>query len=81
MPNTFNVRFYTFAKEVNSTKIPSGDGTLIPCVANNRVNIISPVISLQRGLGGANSPVQYNYCYIQPFNRFYFYITLIFPQS
>lgn len=68
----FNVRFYVHNKEVNSTAIPSGEGTLFECEANDRVDIISPVIALQRGLGGAVSPVAFNYCYIQPFNRFYF---------
>ena len=69
---SFNVTFFTFAKEVNSTAKPSNNGTVIPCVANDRVDIINPVISLQRGLGGVNSPVQYNYCYIPDFGRYYF---------
>lgn len=70
---SFNVRFYSFPKEVNSSKLPSGNGTVIPCVANDGVDIINPVISLQRGFGGANSPTAWNYCKIDDFsNRYYF---------
>lgn len=70
---SFNVQFYSFAKEVNSSELPSGNGTVIPCVANDGVDIINPVISLQRGNGGANSPTAWNYCKIPSFNnRFYF---------
>ena len=70
---SFNVQFYSFAKEVNSSELPSGNGTVIPCVANDGVDIINPVISLQRGNGGANSPTAWNYCMIPSFNnRFYF---------
>lgn len=70
---SFNVQFYAFAKEVNSSELPSGNGTVIPCVANDGVDIINPVISLQRGNGGVNSPTAWNYCKIPDFNnRFYF---------
>lgn len=70
---SFNVQFYSFAKEVNSSELPSGNGTVIPCVANDGVDIINPVISLQRGNGGVNSPTAWNYCKIPDFNnRLYF---------
>ena len=70
---SFTVSFWTFAKEVNSTAVPSGTGTDFSCVANDGVDIINPVISLQRGFGGTNSPVAYNYCKIANFgNRYYF---------
>ena len=70
---SFNVQFYSFAKEVNSSELPSGNGTVIPCDANDGVDIINPVISLQRGNGGVNSPTAWNYCKIPEFNnRFYF---------
>lgn len=71
---SFTVSFWTFAKEVNSTAVPSGTGTDFSCVANDGVDIINPVISLQRGMGGTNtSPVAYNYCKIADFgNRYYF---------
>lgn len=68
----FNVQFYSFAKEVNSTERPSGNGTVISCIANTGVDILNPSVSLNRGLGGANSPVNFNYCYIPDFNRYYF---------
>lgn len=70
---SFNVQFYSFAKEVNSSELPSGNGTIIPCEANDGVDIINPVIVLQRGNGGVNSPTAWNYCKIPEFNnRFYF---------
>lgn len=70
---SFNVQFYSFAKEVNSSELPSGNGTVIPCEANDGVDIINPVIVLQRGNGGVNSPTAWNYCKIPEFNnRFYF---------
>lgn len=70
---SFNVQFYSFAKEVNSSELPSGNGTVIPCEANDGVDIINPVIVLQRGNGGVNSPTEWNYCKIPEFNnRFYF---------
>ena len=70
---SFNVQFYSFAKEVNSSELPSGNGTTIPCEANDGVDIINPVIVLQRGNGGVNSPTAWNYCKIPEFNnRFYF---------
>lgn len=68
----FNVQFYSFGKEVNSTERPSGNGTVISCIANTGVDILNPSVSLNRGLGGANSPVNFNYCYIPDFNRYYF---------
>ena len=71
---SFNVQFYSFAKEVNSSQLPSGNGTVIPCVANDGVDIINPVISLQRGNGGANSPTAWNYCKIPDFNNRYYFI-------
>ena len=49
---SFNVQFYSFAKEVNSSELPSGNGTVIPCEANDGVDIINPVNVLQRGNGG-----------------------------
>lgn len=70
---SFTASFWTFAKEVNSTAVPQGAGTQFSCVANGGIDIINPVISLQRGLGGTNSPVAYNYCRIPTFgNRYYF---------
>lgn len=69
----FDVDFYIFAKEVNSTARPSPNDKLTKsCKANGRIDIINPTISLQLGLGGTNSPAVYNYCYIQNFGRYYF---------
>lgn len=71
---SFTATFWSFAKEVNSTKQPTGTGTQYSCVANSGTNIINPVIRIQAGLGGASSsPISYNYCQIPSFgNRYYF---------
>lgn len=74
----FNVDFYVFTKEVNSTALPSSlNSTTFSCKANDRVDIINPVIVLQRGMGGANTPtdgngVWFNFCYIPMLKRYYF---------
>ena len=58
-----NVDFYTFAKKVNSTKVPSGTAALsTQCIIKRGSSIISPTIELDIGL--ATSPASYNYCYI-----------------
>ena len=71
---SFTATFWSFAKEVNSTKQPTGAGTQYSCVANSGTNIINPTISINAGLGGASSPpISYNYCKIPDFgNRYYF---------
>lgn len=69
----FDVDFYIFAKEVNSTERPPAAEKLTKsCKANGRIDVINPTISLQLGLGGTNSPAVYNYCYIPNFGRYYF---------
>ena len=69
----FDVDFYIFAKEVNSSERPPVANKLTQsCKANGRINIVNPTISLQLGQGGVNSPAVYNYCYIQNFGRYYF---------
>ena len=71
---SFTATFWSFAKEVNSTKQPPAlSGTQYTCVANSGTNIINPTITIQAGLGGASSPISYNYCQIGDFgNRYYF---------
>lgn len=58
------VKFYKINKKINSTFIPSG-GTEIDVVLKSPSSIINPVLEL-RNYG------DYNYCYIQEFNRYYF---------
>ena len=67
---SFNVRLYTLSKRDNSTKQPTGDGTLYTCVLKHGCGIIHPVISLD--IGVTSDPSQYNYAYIPAFSRYYF---------
>ena len=60
-----NVNFYKFNKKINSTEIPSGTGTVISCELKSPSSIINPRLEL-------SSYPDYNYCYIQRFNRYYF---------
>lgn len=65
----FNVNFYTFTKEVNSTARPSGSGTVFSCVSNADFNILAPRLPLQ--LGAAANPTAYNYCRVEVWGRYY----------
>ena len=67
---SFQVRLYTLPKRDNSTKRPTGDGTLYNCVMKHGCGILNPSISLDLGL--SSDPSQYNYAYIQAFGRYYF---------
>ena len=67
---SFAVRLYTLSKRDNSTKRPSGDGTLYNCVLKSGSGILHPTISLD--LGKTSDPSQYNYAYIPAFERYYF---------
>lgn len=79
----FQVEFWRFTKEVNSTAIPSTSDSSyrsIPdCRANNGMDFISPVISLRSPVGPDSPQVvlggvlpDYNYCHIPSFRRYYF---------
>lgn len=60
-----NVNFYKINKKVNSTLIPSGDGTQINVVLKSPSSIINPRFEL-------NQYLDVNYCYVAEFNRYYF---------
>lgn len=62
----FNVAFYKFSKKQNSTKRPTG-GANLSCVIRNDSSIVNPVIELKY-----SDPTEFNYCYIEEFNRYYF---------
>ena len=62
-----SVKFYTFSKRVNSTKLPSG-GTTINCDLREPTSIINPIITIKV----ASKPTGYNYAYISEFGRYYF---------
>ena len=67
---SFTVRFWTFSKRYNSTKIPAlADATNFDCIIKDGSAIINPKIVLD--LGATTDPSQYNYCRIPAFNRYY----------
>lgn len=65
----FDVRLFHFTKEVNSTRIPAGTGTVYQCHSNDGFDVISPRLPLQ--LGAAYNPTNYNYCYVPAWQRYY----------
>lgn len=63
--------FYKFNKKVSSTAQPSGEGTPFEIVLKNNISISAPCIEL------SSAALDYNYCYIPTFNRFYWVHTPI----
>ena len=66
----FNVVFHTFSKKERSTAVPSGAGRTVSCTANEPMDLLAPMISLDWS-GVTGDPVAYNYCYIAAFSRYY----------
>ena len=66
----FNVKLYTLKKRDNSTKQPTGDGTVFSCILKHGSGILHPTISLD--IGKTSDPSQYNYAQIPAFGRYYF---------
>lgn len=64
---SFSVKFWNFDKKFNSTKRPSGTGLEFNCILKDGSGIITPSIRLN-----TPDPVNYNYCYIAHFNRYYY---------
>ena len=65
----FNVDFYNFIKDENSTKRPTGSPDTFQCQMKRPGSLIAPTIELNIGLASAPS---WNYCYISDFSRYYF---------
>lgn len=67
----FNVRFYKFSKEVNSTAIPgeSVHRVTYPCEALDAMSLAAPVIKVL--LPMTTAVHDYNYMYVAAFNRYY----------
>lgn len=66
----FNVIFYTFSKKERSTAVPASGGKTVSCLANEPMDLLAPVISLDwRNESGI--PTGYNYAYIASFSRYY----------
>lgn len=64
---SITVNFYSFAKKLNSTKTPTGNGTSYECYLKEPCDMLNPVIGLK-----VNSPIAWNYCEIHAFRRYYF---------
>lgn len=73
---SFNITVYSFSKKANSTKrVTAADAirnTPMPdCqIKWDGCGIVSPILQINYGLEEA--PVDFNYCYIEEFNRYYF---------
>lgn len=65
---SISVKLYTFAKEPNSTALPSGSGTNFDCVLIDNTSVMNPQIKLILNI----NPSIYNYAYIADFGRYYF---------
>lgn len=73
------IKFYTFAKRINSTKQPTGAAALsADCIIKRGSSIINPTIELDIGL--ATSPAAYNYAYIADWNRYYWVQDWVFNE-
>lgn len=64
---SFNINLYTFAKDSNSTKRPTGSGTQFACNILTPADITAPVCEIS-----ASDLTAYNYAYIAAFHRYYF---------
>lgn len=61
------VIFYTFTKRKNSLDTPSGEGFTSECVLKDTCTILRPRIELASAYN-----LQWNYCYIPDFQRYYY---------
>lgn len=68
------VKFYSFAKRLNSTKQPTA-GTDLSCLVKSDSSIINPVIEV------STDPTGYNYCYISAFGRYYYIEDIVFQKG
>lgn len=67
------IKFYTFNKRTNSTKVPTGSGSTYNCTLKDDTSILEPVIRLQT----SNNVKSYNYAYIADFGRYYFVTDIV----
>lgn len=59
--------FYSFGKKLNSTERPAGSGVDYDCEIFDSCGLLAPVLIISDF-----SVIDYNYCYIDAFNRYYF---------
>ena len=61
-----DVAFYTFTKRKNSTKQPTGTGTVKACKLKDDCSVHNPVVIC------ASNTMSYNYAHIRTWSRYYF---------
>lgn len=68
-----NITFYQFNKRPNSTGLPHNTDSpvVLQCKLLDGTDILNPVIVLDNSIA-TSSAYQFNYAYIQDFNRYYF---------
>lgn len=69
---SFSVNLYKHDKRDNSTLRPTGDGWQLYCVLRRGSSIMTPVLEFDFGTTSDGNPIEYNYCYMPSFNRYYF---------
>ena len=71
---SFVVRFFSFTKRENSTKVPSEatilSGWRADCVLLDDTSIMNPTFKIFRD--DSDNIINFNYCYVPKFNRYYF---------
>lgn len=71
---SFVVRFFSFTKRENSTKVPSEatilSGWRADCILLDDTSFMTPTFKIDRS-DSANI-INFNYCYVPHFNRYYF---------
>lgn len=72
----FTVSLWSFAKDSNSTKQPTGTGTQFSCSILTPSDIIAPTVEIS-----ANDLTGYNYAYIPAFHRYYFIEGITFDSG
>ena len=70
---SIQIKFYTFNKRTNSTKVPTASGSSYNCVLKDDTSILEPVIRIQT----TNNVKVYNYAYIADFSRYYFVTDIV----
>lgn len=68
----FYVRLYSLSKRENSTKRPEGEGNLQRCILRRGSSLMTPVLEFDFGTDTDSNPIEYNYCYIPQFERYFF---------
>lgn len=68
---SFSVTFWIFSKRERSTALPSGTSTSYNCVANDTLDVLAPILTVQAPLTTATL-VNYTYAHISSFGRYYF---------